>query len=165
MGVFTGNDLSIRENEGIGFDEDDELDFDEFEEMVAISFLSRQPDEVIQEFVHSAECEQMITEGKLNKKMLIRLDKSSDLNRRQTLAAFAKAKKRNDPDYQKFIKYKSLANQFKEKVKNRYSGSVESIAKKSQRNFISGRSTSGQIKSAIDASRKETTKRGSAGAV
>ena len=162
MGVFTSNYDLLNDDY---LEDEEEFEFDEYEEMCAISYLSRQPDEVIHEFVQSEECDALITEGKLNKKQIIRLNKDSDLVRRQTLAAFAAAKKRNDPDYAKFVKYKSLANDYKNKIKNKYGNKVTNVAKKSQRDFISGRSTSGQIKSAIDSRRKNTIKQGSAGRV
>ena len=160
MSVFANRPL----DESFGL-EDEEFDFEGFEEACAIDYLARLSDEERKAFTESAECEALVEAGKLKKKMLIRLDKNSDLTRRQTLAVYSKAKEANDPLYDKFIKYKSIANQLKAQLKSKYGNRVENVAKKSQRDFIAGKNTDGAIKKAMDARRKDLTKNGSAGRI
>lgn len=160
MGIFAN---SLNENSELIDDED--FNYDELEEMCAISYLSRQPDEVIREFVQSEECEALITEGKLNKKTIMKLNKSNDLTRRQTLAAYAMARDKNDPLWQKFLKYKTLANECKRQIIEKYKNKSENIAKKSQRNFVSGKGTTASVAAAIKSTRNQEVAAGSAGRI
>lgn len=145
--------------------DDDEFNYDEFDEMCAIALLSRQPDEVIREFVNSEECAQLIAEGKLNRKTIMKLNKSNDLTRRETLAAYSLAKAKHDPLWEKFIKYKSLANDFKHQIIEKYKGKSQTVAKKSQRTFVSGKGTTASVAAAIKNTRASEVAAGSAGRI
>ena len=158
-----GGIFAVNENDTVLDDVD--FNYDEYEEMCAIAFLSRQPDEVIREFVNSEVCEALITEGKLNKKTIMKLNKSNDLTRRETLAAYAMAKDKNDPLWRSFIKYKSLANEFKHRIIEKYKNKSQNVAKKSQRDFVSGSGTTATVAAAIKNSRDREVAAGSAGRI
>lgn len=133
MGLYTG----IIEESGLIDDQD--FDYDALDEACVIAYLSRQPDEVIQEFAQSEECQVLINEGKISKKTIIKLNKNNDLIRRQTLAAYQIAKQKNDPNWAKFIKYKALANKYKQEIIRKYGNRTVAIAKKSQRDFVTAK--------------------------
>lgn len=158
MGLYTS---SIEES---GILDDEDFDYDALDEACAVAFLSRQPDEIIQEFAKSAECEALITEGKISKKTIMRLNKNNDLTRRQTLAAYQEAKRRNDPLWLKFIKAKAAANKLKREILRKYGKKAEMIAKKSQRNFVSNKGTEATVKTGIQMTRRREIDAGRPGA-
>lgn len=163
MGFYT--DMILNEDTMDDILDDEDFDYDALDEACAISMLSRLPDDELKSFIESEECEELINEGKISKKMVVKLNKGSDLTRRQTLAAYQIAKDKNDIDWQRFIKFKSLANQHKHRILEKYARKSETIAKKSQRNYISGKGTAAAVKSAIDSRRSKEVAAGKAGAV
>ena len=146
-------------------EDDQDFDYDALDEACAISYLSRQPDEIIQEFIQSEECEALINEGKISKKTIMRLNKNNDLTRRQTLAAYQRAKEKNDPNWLKFIKFKALANKYKHIIIEKYGRQTANIAKKSQRQFISGKGREAAVKATIKDRREKELNAGKAGKV
>lgn len=148
-----------------GFLDEDEFDYDALDEACAISLLSRTSDEELKAFIQSEECESLITEGKISRKQIVRLNKNSDLTRRQTLAAYQIAKDKNDINWQKFIKYKTLANQYKHNIIEKFGHKSEVVAKKSQRNFISGKGTEASVKASLAERRNKELAAGRAGRV
>lgn len=144
---------------------DDEFDFDALDEACTISFLSRLPDEDLQEFVQSEECEALITEGKLNRKTIMKLNKNNDLTRRQTLAAYQRAKEKNDSNWVKFVKYKTLANKYKRAILEKYGKQSVNIAKKSQRDYVSGKGKEAAVRATIESRRKKELESGRAGRI
>lgn len=94
-------------------------------------------DEAIAEFCTPGGVgEQLVNEGKISRKTLVRLNKADDLTRRKSVAALIAAKEANDPLYAKYIKYAGLKSEFKEKILQKYDTRALRIARKKQQEFL-----------------------------
>lgn len=160
MGIFTnGNGIvGVGENGDVIIE-----DTQAYEEACAAALLAKQPDDVINEFAHSEICEALITEGKINRKTIMKLNKNDDLSRRKKIAAYQLAKEHNDPLWRKLV-----ANRIKERelinaIMAKYGSRGEQVAKKSQRAFLSNNGPSASVKAGIDKSRQKELEKGKAG--
>lgn len=134
-----------------------------YEEACAAALLARQPDEVINEFAHSPECEALITEGKISRKTIMKLNKNDDLSRRTKIAAYQLAKEHNDPLWTKLVKNRVKERELISAIMAKYGGRGEQVAKKSQRSFLSNHGPSASVKAGIDKSREKELNNGRAG--
>lgn len=161
MGVYSSN--SILEGAATG---DDLMDYEAYEESCAIAMLeSDYTPEEVKQFVLSEECEALITEGKLNRKTIMKLNKNDDLSRRRKIAAFQLAREKNDPLWTKLVANRVKERELINKIMDKYGSRAEVVAKKSQRDFQNNRGTSATIKSTIDARRQKEIAAGKAGRV
>lgn len=160
MGIYSnGNDL-------IGVAESGELvleNAEAYEEACAAALLSKQPDDVIREFAQSEECEALITEGKISRKTIMKLNKNDDLSRRRKIAAYQLAKEKNDPLWRKLVANRVKERELISAIMAKYGNRGEQVAKKSQRAFLSNKGTSASVKASIDRSREKELKAGKAG--
>ena len=91
--------------------------------------------------------------------------KNNDLTRRQTLAAYQRAKEKNDANWVKFVKYKTLANKYKRAILEKYGKQSVNIAKKSQRDYVSGKGKEAAVRATIASRRKKELESGRAGRI
>lgn len=159
MAIFSNGSDLIGLTEGEAIIEDSNA----YEEACAAALLARQPDDVIQEFAMSEEAEQLVTEGKISRKTIMRLNKNDDLARRHKIAAYQIAKEKNDPLWQKLVKNRIKERELIDAIMKKYGAKGEMVAKKSQRAFISNKGTSASVKAAIDSRRDKELKAGKAG--
>ena len=84
------------------------------EEVMIADEISRLPEEKIKEFCQEGGVgEQLVQEGKLRKKTLVRLSKQDDLTRRTKMGALLLAKEKKDPLYTLPIPNSALENNLK----------------------------------------------------
>lgn len=80
--------------------------------------------------------EQLVTEGKMSKKTIVRLNKQDDLARRKKLACLKLAKEANDPLYHKAVMYRAKQKECVAKIMQKYGTKGERIAKKAQQEYL-----------------------------
>lgn len=80
--------------------------------------------------------EQLVTEGKMSKKTIVRLNKQDDLARRKKLACLRLAKEANDPLYNKAVMYRTKEKECVVKIMQKYGAKGERIAKKAQQEYL-----------------------------
>jgi hypothetical protein len=124
----------IKEN----FTDQDSLDM--LEEAFIIDEVSHLPEDKIKEFCAKGGVgEQMVAEGKISKKTLVRLNRQDDLTRRTKMGALMLAKQNDDPLYAKLqanrIKKKDLVS----KIMAKYGHKGSKVAKQAQIEFIRGK--------------------------
>lgn len=130
MSIFGGNDTYFDESA-------DELTLsDSFREACTYDELSHLPDDVLNEFLASDECQVMYEEGMVSRRTLVRLSKNDDLSRRTTMAALDMGRKDQAPEYKVAVKYRKLYKQAIAKLVKKYRGKAEKQAKESQKAFI-----------------------------
>lgn len=104
--------------------------------------VSHLPEELIKEFCKEGGVgEALVQEGKISRKTIVRLNKADDLHRRAQIGAMLAAKNNNDPKYAKYMKYKALCRELKNDILQKYASKGERIAKKSQKEFLSKKSS------------------------
>lgn len=121
------------------FDEDFGLDMDALVEAFLIDDLTHNySEEAIKEFCAPNGIGEALLEAKVlsGKRTMLRLDKKSDLKRRQTIAAIMMAKGRKDPLYNKLVKYKLLFKQTRLKITNKYGSKAARAAMKGQKEYL-----------------------------
>lgn len=84
--------------------------------------------------------EALVSEGKISRKTIVRLNKADDLHRRAQIGAMLAARNAHDPKYTKYMKYKALCRDLKAEILQKYATKGEKIAKQSQREFLSKKS-------------------------
>lgn len=84
--------------------------------------------------------EALVSEGKISRKTIVRLNKADDLHRRAQIGAMLAARNAHDPKYTKYMKYKALCRDLKAEILQKYATKGEKIAKQSQREFLSRKS-------------------------
>ena len=103
-----------------------------FLEQCIVDEVSHLTDEQIQEFCNSPEAEQMVQEGTMRKKTLVRLSKKDDMSRRRTMAAFSIAREKKDPLFNKLALNRVKERQLRQQIFKKYGHMADRIAKKSQ---------------------------------
>lgn len=104
--------------------------------------VSHLPEELIKEFCKEGGVgEALVQEGKISRKTIVRLNKADDLHRRAQIGAMLAAKKNKDPKYAKYMKYKALCRELKNDILQKYASKGERIAKQSQKEFLSKKSS------------------------
>lgn len=100
------------------------------------------PEELRKEFCKEGGVgEALVQEGKISRKTIVRLNKADDLHRRAQIGAMLAAKTHNDPMYAKYMKHKAICRELKEKILTKYASKGQKIAKKSQKEFLSHKSS------------------------
>ena len=84
--------------------------------------------------------EALVSEGKISRKTIVRLNKADDLHRRAQIGAMLAARNAHDPKYTKYMKYKALCRDLKAEILQKYATKGEKIAKQSQREFLTRKS-------------------------
>lgn len=101
--------------------------------------VSQLSDEKIQEFCQPGGVgEQLVAEGKLYKKTLVRLSKKDDLSKRKKMAALNLARENNDPLWEKLALNRVKERELIAKIMTKYGNKAQKVAVKSQKDFLKG---------------------------
>lgn len=119
--------------------------------------LSHLPQEELDEFLASEQCEVMCEEGMVSRRTLVRLSKNDDLSRRTTMAAFEMAKKNNDPLWNKLVKIRALEKKYVSSIVKKYNTKASKAAKESQKEYIKGNKQFFTKSGAAEALKKSNT--------
>lgn len=110
------------------------------EEVMITDEVSRLPEEKIKEFCQEGGVgEQLVQEGKLRKKTLVRLSKQDDLTRRTKMGALLLAKEKKDPLYAKLVKNRQQKKDLVSKIMKKYGTKGQRVAKQAQSEYLHGR--------------------------
>ena len=133
MGMFTGIG-SVNESIEQMFSDPNRV-----MELFIVDEVSQLPDELVQEFCKEGGVgQQLVAEGKLRKKTLVRLSKKDDLARRETMIAMQLAKEHNDPLWKKFMINTKKRNELKAAMLKKYGTKATRGAKQAQQMFLKG---------------------------
>lgn len=133
------------------FNEDSDIEFDDIDlneeledpdaymESLIVDYVSRLPEDMINEFCEEGGVgEALVEAGKMSKRTIVKLNKQADLNRRQMMAAIQLAHEKGD-----ILAKKLTENRIKEKellnaIESKYGAQALRIAKKGQQEFLHG---------------------------
>ena len=107
-----------------------------FLEQCIVDEVSHLTDEQIQEFCNSPEAEQMVQEGTMRKKTLVRLSKKDDMSRRRTMAAFSIAREKKDPLWAKLVKNRVQERKLIGEIVKKYGTKADRVAKVGQKEYL-----------------------------
>ena len=107
-----------------------------FLEQCIVDEVSHLTDEQIQEFCNSPEAEQMVQEGTMRKKTLVRLSKKDDMSRRRTMAAFSIAREKKDPLWTKLVKNRVQERKLIGEIVKKYGNKADRVAKVGQKEYL-----------------------------
>lgn len=109
------------------------------EEMFIVDEVAHLPQSTIQEFCKPGGVgEQLVQEGKLRRKTLVRLSKKDDLERRSSMMNIQLAKEANDPLWRKLVKNRQQKRELIAKIDKKYGMKGARLAKKGQQEFLHG---------------------------
>ena len=109
------------------------------EECFIADEISRLPEDKIKEFCEAGGVgEQLVQEGKLRKKTLVRLSKQDDLTRRTKMGALLLAKEKNDPLYAKLVKNRQQKRDRVEQFMKKYGTKGQRVARQAQSEYLHG---------------------------
>ena len=91
------------------------------------------PEDARHEYLESAEVQQAVNEGSLDRKSIMYLNKQDDLTRRVKLACLAKAKEENSNEWQQLRKVQAKRKELLSKIAVKYTPRVQQNATKAQR--------------------------------
>ena len=115
-------------------------DTSHLEEAFIADHIAHLPEEQIKEFCKEGGVgEQLVAEGKLSKKTLVRLNKQDDLARRTKMSALLLAKQNNDPNYAKLVKNRAIKRDLVSKIVARWGNKGQRVAKQAQAEFLHGK--------------------------
>ena len=114
-------------------------DTSHLEECFIADEISRLPEDKIKEFCEAGGVgEQLVQEGKLRKKTLVRLSKQDDLTRRTTMGALLLAKEKKDPLYAKLVKNRQQKRELVSKIMAKYGSKGQKVARQAQAEYLHG---------------------------
>ena len=109
------------------------------EECFIADEISRLPEDKIKEFCEAGGVgEQLVQEGKLRKKTLVRLSKQDDLTRRTKMGALLLAKEKKDPLYAKLVKNRQQKRELVSKIMAKYGSKGQKVARQAQAEYLHG---------------------------
>lgn len=107
------------------------------EECFIADEISRLPEDKIKEFCEAGGIgEQLVQEGKLRKKTLVRLSKQDDLTRRTKMGALLLAKEKKDPLYAKLVKNRQQKRELVSKIMAKYGSKGQKVARQAQAEYL-----------------------------
>ena len=110
------------------------------EQVMIADEVAHLPEDKIKEFCESGGVgEQLVQEGKMSKKTLVRLNKKDDLTRRTKMGALLLAKERRDPLYDKLVKNRIQKRELVAKIMQKYGTKGEKVAKQAQAEYLHGK--------------------------
>ena len=121
------NDISIEESFS---------DMDSIIEMLIVDEVAHMDPALRKEFFEEGVAEQLVSEGKLRNKTIMRLSKQDDLTRRSKQFSLQAAKEHNDPNFAKLIQLRIKEKDLLGKIHKRWGMAGEKMAKKSQKEFL-----------------------------
>lgn len=120
-------------------DEDFGLDMDALVEAFLIDDLTHNyGEDTIKEFCAAGGVGEALLEAKVlsSKRTMVRLSKETDLERRKVIAAIQMARAKNDPLYNKLVKYQLLRKQTRQKIVSKYGNKATRAAIQGQKAYI-----------------------------
>lgn len=109
------------------------------EECFIADEISRLPEDKIKEFCEAGGIgEQLVQEGRLRKKTLVRLSKQDDLTRRTKMGALLLAKEKKDPLYAKLVKNRQQKRELVSKIMAKYGSKGQKVARQAQAEYLHG---------------------------
>lgn len=109
------------------------------EECFIADEISRLPEDKIKEFCEAGGVgEQLVQEGRLRKKTLVRLSKQDDLTRRTKMGALLLAKEKKDPLYAKLVKNRQQKRELVSKIMAKYGSKGQKVARQAQAEYLHG---------------------------
>jgi len=101
--------------------------------------VSELPQEKIEEFCQPGGVgEELVSEGKLSRKTIVRLSKKDDLSKRKKMIAFNLAKENNDPLWDKLALNRVKERELINKIMTKYGNKSQRLAVQSQKEFLKG---------------------------
>ncbi len=111
----------------------------ELEQLIIADEAYKMSEEELREFCESGGLgEQLVMEGKLKSRTLIRLSKKDDLSRRKKMFCYQLARENKDQAWTKFALFRDKANKEEEKMFKKYGMKAERLAKVSQNQYLHG---------------------------
>lgn len=131
MGMF---DLNITESI------DQELKHPErLMEAFIVDEISCLPEETIREFCEVGGVgEQLVQEGRLRKKTLVRLSKTDDLTRRNTMAELQLAKEAKDPLWKQLVINRQKKHKIMDAIHKKFGAKGKRVAAVAQKEYLKG---------------------------
>lgn len=120
-------------------DEDFGLDMDALVEAFLIDDLTHNyGEDTIKEFCAAGGVGEALLEAKVlsSKRTMVRLSKETDLERRKVIAAIQMARAKNDPLYNKLVKYQLLRKQTRQKIVTKYGNKAARAAIQGQKAYV-----------------------------
>lgn len=112
---------------------------EEFEQLIIADEVYNMSQEQLQEFCKPGGLgEQLVTEGKLKNRTLVRLSKKDDLARRKKMACYKLAKEANSQAWKKFEFHRREALKYENQMYKQYGAKAERLAKEGQREYLKG---------------------------
>ena len=109
------------------------------EECFIADEISRLPEDKTKEFCEAGGIgEQLVQEGKLRKRTLVRLSKQDDLTRRTKMGALLLAKEKKDPLYAKLVKNRQQKRELVSKIMAKYGSKGQKVARQAQAEYLHG---------------------------
>lgn len=124
-------------NSNRGLIEENFKDPNEVIGLLVVDEVSQLSDDAIQEFCKAGGVgEQLVQEGKLKKKTLVRLSKKDDLSRRTMMMAMKLAKDANDPLFDKLALNRVKERELLDKIYKKYGNKGTKLAKAAQTEYL-----------------------------
>lgn len=102
--------------------------------------IAHLPQEKIKEFCEAGGVgEQLVNEGKISKKTIVRLNKQDDLARRTKMGALLLAKENKDPLYDKLVKNRAMKRTLVDKIMKKYGTKGQKVARQAQVEYLHGK--------------------------
>lgn len=113
------------------------------EQVMIADEIAHLPQDKIKEFCEAGGVgEQLVQEGKMSKKTLVRLNKQDDLTRRTKMGALLLAKENKDPLYDKLVKNRMQKRDLVTKIMKKYGHRGQKVAKQAQAEYLHGKKSS-----------------------
>ena len=132
MGIYsnpTGDDITITESS-----------MDELLEMFAYDDILHMGDEAKHNLLETAEGKEtrdlLCEKGLINKTAIVKLTKTSDMDRREIISAYQLARDSNDPLWKKFLKGQQMKMDAREGILRKYHSKAAIMARTGQRAYL-----------------------------
>ena len=135
--LYESNDLLFGDADPIS---ESFSDTSHLEEAFIADHIAHLPEDMIKEFCKEGGVgDQLVAEGKISRKTIVRLNKSDDLSRRTKMSALLLAKEKNDPLYAKLVKNRAIKRELVSKIVSKYGTKAARVAKQAQNLFLHGK--------------------------
>lgn len=111
-------------------------DYDMLLENLIYDMAATMSDDERQAFMESDTFQNVVNEGGISKRTVVRMNKLDDLTRRIAVAAFQMAKQDNDPNYKALKKLIAKKQAIKAKILKKYATRVKPAVMKAQNQLI-----------------------------
>ena len=111
-------------------------DYDMLLENLIYDMAATMSDDERQAFMESDTFQNVVNEGGISKRTVVRMNKLDDLTRRIAVAAFQMAKQDNDPNYKALKKLIAKKQAIKSKILKKYATRVKPAVMKAQTQLI-----------------------------